>query len=334
MRSLQVFFAAPLQVELREREIPEPGPGQVLVHTRCSLISTGTELTLLRGQYPPGGNWASYGKYPCAAGYCNVGVVEGVGEGVSSVKPGDRVSSEGPHASFYLIHEEGLRPIPDSVSDDEAIFATIAEIVMQGVRLADITLGESGVVCGLGLLGQLTVAFARFVGAWPVIGVDLEPFRRDVATRMGATAAVGPQEAEALIHGRTGGLMADVVWEVTGNPDVIPQEILWLRRQGRLILLSSPRGPTTIDFHDLVNARGTIIIGAHNMTHPSVPNAYNRWTRHVDARLFLHLVEAGLLSVAGLLTDRFLAHQAPQAYNRLLHHPESALAVALDWSKV
>lgn len=332
MRSRFVQFTAPLQVEVAERDVPAPAEGQALVRTVRSLISTGTELTILRGGHCSGSLWEAYGRFPCSVGYCNVGVAEAVGPGCRHVRVGDRVASEGPHAERFVVAEADLRAVPSGVSDDEALFATIAEIVMHGVRLSAPVLGDAAVVCGLGLLGQLTLTFARFCGAWPVVGVDHMPFRCEAATRRGAAAAGSPADALRLVAEHTDGRMADIAYEVTGNPEAIAPLILLLRRQGRLMLVSSPRGPSTLDFHDMVNARGTVIVGAHNFTHASVPNEYNRWTRHADAALYLALVSAGQVSACDLLTATYPASEAPAAYRRLLDRPGDTLALALDWS--
>jgi threonine dehydrogenase-like Zn-dependent dehydrogenase len=272
-------------------------------------------------------------QYPWDAGYCNVGVVLEVGKAVTRLKPGDRVASTGPHGSTVVVTEEECVAIPSAVSDDEAVFSSIAQIVMQGVRLANLSLGENAVVCGLGLLGQMATVLARYVGCWPVIGVDLEPFRRQMALKMGATAVTGPNSAEELIRRHSEDRMADVVFEVTGNPKAIPVALGWTRKMGRFVMVSSPTGPTTVDFHDLVNAHGTVIIGAHSFTHPSVPNEYNRWTRRADARLYLSLAEAGLLKVDSLITQRFPSRRAPEAYQQLLNGRASSLAVILEWNE-
>ena len=328
-----VVFTSALKVDLLERSVRELAPHELLIQTRLSLISTGTELTVLRGNHTPGSHWDQAFSYPWDAGYCNVGVAVKSGKAVSRIKAGDRVASTGPHASVFIISEADCSIIPDKVSDDEAVFATIAQIVMQGVRQAKITLGENAVVCGLGLLGQLTVALARHAGAWPVIGVDLEPFRRQMALEMGATAVNGIESAAENIGLLTDHLMADVLFEVTGNPKAIPSSLAWVRRLGRFILVSSPTGPTTVDFHDLINARGTVIIGAHNYTHPMVANEYNRWTRQADTELYLRLAEAGLLKVSRLITHRFLSARAPDAYKQLLNNRASSLGVILDWKE-
>ncbi|MBL7697457.1 MAG: zinc-binding dehydrogenase [Chitinophagaceae bacterium] len=328
-----VVFTAPLQVEILDRNIQRDlAPNEIMVRTTRTLISTGTELTVLRGKHTPGSVWHKLFEYPWDAGYCNVGIVLEVGSAVTEFRKGDRVSSTGPHATVFIISENDALLINDGVSDDEAAFATIAQIVMQGIRLADIKLGENSVVCGLGLLGQFTVGLARHVGAWPVIGVDLEEFRREKALHMGASIVAGPNEMSGIIAKSTNDRMADVVFEVTGSPQVIPTALEWVRRLGRFVMVSSPSGPTTVDFHDQVNAKGTVIIGAHNYTHASVPNEYNRWTRKVDTQYYLQLVEAGLFTAQKLITHRFSWDDAPKAYEQLLNDRSSTLGVILEWN--
>ena len=96
-------------------------------------------------------------------------------------------------------------------------------------------------------------------------------------------------------------------------------------------MISSPTGPTTIDFHDLVNARGTVIIGAHNYTHASVPNEYNRWTRNADTGYYLQLVKDKRIQARNIITHRYHWTQSANAYEQLLHDRSTTLGVILEW---
>src|SRR5579863_4357647 len=95
----RVVFLAPRQVAMEPQEWADPGPGQVLLRTERTLISTGTELTGLTGDFPPNSRWAAYMKYPVGAGYSNVATVGAVGEGVEQVRVGDLVASTAAHAT-------------------------------------------------------------------------------------------------------------------------------------------------------------------------------------------------------------------------------------------
>src|SRR5438270_11729090 len=112
----RTVFAAPRQVVLEPQELGSPGPGQVLARTECTLISTGTELTMLTGDFPPGSRWAQWVKYPVGAGYSNVATVFEVGEGVEKVEAGDRVASTAGQASYALHSASHLWPLPHGVA--------------------------------------------------------------------------------------------------------------------------------------------------------------------------------------------------------------------------
>ena len=177
--------------------MPRPREMEMLVRTDCTLISTGTELTILTAEYEPGSAWARYGKYPFVPGYNSVGEVIEVGPGVENQWLGKRVASYAPHAAFVITTPQDVRVVPDGLASDEAAFFTIAEIVMNGVRRGGVTWGEAVGVFGLGLLGQFTVRFCHFAGARAVIGIDLAPTRIALLPTVRGIVGVNP-EAEDL----------------------------------------------------------------------------------------------------------------------------------------
>jgi 2-desacetyl-2-hydroxyethyl bacteriochlorophyllide A dehydrogenase len=330
----RTVITAPRQVVLEPEETAPVAPGNVLIQTQRTLISTGTELTALTGDFPPVSRWADYIRYPFTVGYSNAGTVLEVGEGVTGVQPGDRVVSMAPHATFVQYPANRLSRIPDGVEDEDAAFSILAEIVMNGVRRSRVTFGESVVIIGAGLLGQMAALFCRKAGAWPVIVVDTAEPRLPTALAMGAThalpvlAGAARSEVERLTKGR----MADVVFEVTGHPLAIPGAFKLARPLGRVVMLGSSRGPTTVDFHDEVHTLGLEIIGAHNSTHPSVATPHHPWTtaRHVE--LFLDWLAAREIALKPLITHRYSWRQTPEAFQMLLEDRTQALGVVLDWS--
>ncbi len=172
-----IVFSAPNVVDIENREKPTPGPGQILIETKRTLISTGTELTILSGDYPRGSYWADYGKLPFDPGYDNVGEIVEVGEGVGAGLIGKRAGTYGTHTAYVVSDVDSVRFIHRDISDEQAAFFTIAEIVMNGVRRSNTRWGESAVVYGLGLLGQLTVQFLNICGARPIFAVDVAQSR-------------------------------------------------------------------------------------------------------------------------------------------------------------
>lgn len=329
-----VVFSSPRVVILEDREIPVPRKNELLIKTRMTLISTGTELTILTKDFPDDVDYVNYAKFPFYPGYNNLGEVVEVGEGVDRSWIGKRVASYGGHAQFVVSSPERVHTIERDISDDEAVFFTIAEIVLNGIRKGNVKLGENAVVYGLGLLGQLAVRFLRKSGARPVFAVDIADQRIEKLPEDPSIIPINSKSEDVLstIKKFTHGRMADVVFELTGNASLIPQELKSLRKQGRFVLLSSPRGKTTMDFREYISIPGYTIIGAHNSTHPIYETYADPWTRGRNIELFFDLVEKKEIDVKSLITDKFHYTHCTEAYQILLEDRATAMGVIFDWT--
>ena len=331
-----VVFTGIRQVEIEECETPTPGPGQVLVRTIKSAISTGTELTILTGDYPQGSKWSAYGTFPFNAGYSNVGEVIEVGDQVTRFRVGDRIASSARHCTYALVADgPSAHQVPDDVSDEAAALYMLAQIAINGVRRAAVNMGEAVVVYGLGLIGQFALQLARIDGARPAIGVDLSQLRRDFAQAFGADLVIdgADDDIAAQVKAATHGRMADCVIELTGVAALIPREMDLLRRQGRIVILSSPRGETSFDFHDYCNSPSLTIIGAHNGSHPHFETPYNPWTPARNVEFIFDLIAAGELHADELVTHHYCWDEAADAYGMLIADRGQAGAVILDWKQ-
>ena len=328
-----VVFIRPGKVVIEEREIPSPASGQLLIKTVCSLISTGTELTILSGEFPKGSAWANYGKFPFVAGYSNIGKIIKVGEGVSKNWIGKRVANRGPHAAFVLSSPERVSLINQPIPEEEAVFFALAQIAMNGVRRGNVVWGESVVVYGLGLVGQLALRFSYLAGARPVIGTEVVKPRLEKLPKKPGIFGINPKEEDLVnrVKEFTNNHLADVIFEVTGNQKLIPQEFKILKPQGRFVILSSPRGPTLFDFHDLCNAPSYTIIGAHESSHPQHGTALYPWTQARHIQLFFDLVANGELDISHLITHRIPFYQAPEIYQKLLSDRSKTMGIVPKW---
>ncbi|MGQ9461561.1 MAG: zinc-dependent alcohol dehydrogenase [Candidatus Fervidibacter sp.] len=333
MKTKTVVCIAPKQVVVKEEEVPDVQPGTFLVKAKLSAISTGTELTLVTSDFPPESVWARLANYPLKLGYSHLGEVIAVGDGIDTVKVGDKVVGWKNHSQFVLYRKgEFCMKVPDSVADEAAVLFALAIISLNGVRKAKIQLGESVAVFGLGPIGIWAAQFARLAGARPVIGVDLLPERREWAKKAGIDFVLdGKEDLVERISDLTKVRMVDVVFEVTGHPDAILDEVKVLRRQGRLVVLSSPRGKTLFDFHDWCNWTSISIIGAHVSSHPPHENPEDPWTRERNTELFFELVRKKEIVAAELVTHRFKADDAPSAYQLLMTERGKTGIVLLDW---
>lgn len=334
METRTVFFQEPFKAILEREEVREPGPGEVLIKSLYSLISTGTELTAYTGSFPQGSLWASYVKYPFKAGYSSVGQIAKVGEGVKHLAEGDIVVCDAPHTEFYIWKADKVVKVPPGVDSREASFHTLGGGVMNCVRVSGVKLGESVVVVGAGLLGQLAVQFARLSGGFPVISVDLADFRLELAKKSGADLTVNPKCLDVFeaVRDATNGRMADVLFEVTGDPQVLSQAIRLVRKMGRFIVLGSPRGVSALDFHDEVNSPSRVIIGTHFYTlHPDTETLYYPWTWTRDRETFLGMLSTGRVSVNHLISHVYSFDEAPDAYRLLYERRHECMGVLLRY---
>ncbi len=323
----RVVFRKPNMVEIEEFEIPPPGPGEVLIRTISSLISPGTETAFLQAlpNTPK-----HFPQYP---GYSNAGIVIDVGEGVKGLKKGDRVVSPAQHASVVVMKDTLAYKIPKGISFDEASFFNLISIALQGVRRALLGIGESVLVLGLGLVGQLALQLSRLNGAIPLIGVDLYDYRLDVAKRLGADYVINPRRDDLIseVMKLTEGKGVDVVIEATGNPECIPIAFKLAGTCGRVILLGSTRGSNTINFYSEVHRKGLFIIGAHNSARPTHESHKLFWTKHDDCLLALRLIASKRVNVNELISLRMSYRRAPEAYEKLIKAKNEVLGIILKW---
>lgn len=331
-----IVFVKPAEVSLENREKPSPGKGELLIKTRCTLISTGTELTILSGEFPQNSAWSGYGKFPFIPGYDNVGEIIDVGTDVDRNWIGKRVATYGRHSLYVVVNTQSAQLIHREIRDEQAVFFTIAEIVMNSVRRSNVRFGESVVVYGLGLLGQFAVRFCRLCGAKPVFAVDVADSRLKRLPKDISIIPVNPKRDNiiSIVEENTKNRKADVVFEVTGNQELIPEEFKVLKIQGRFIMLSSPRGKTLFDFHDLCNSPSFTIIGTHTSSHPQYEIPDNPWTRYRNGELFFDLVADNELNIDLLISHREPYTNACKLYHSLLKDRSDAMGVVLEWSKL
>jgi L-iditol 2-dehydrogenase len=326
------------EMELEEFELPDaPPPGSILVRAGVTMVSAGTEVANYRGitaERPP------ERIEPYYPGYSFAGEVIAVGEGVDRFAVGDRITGPLPHASMAL---EGrperlarITHIPEGVSDRSAAFSQLSCIALNGVRKANIQLGERVLVVGAGLVGLLAARLAKLSGAHPVVSLDLVGERRDKALMFGAAAAFDPTasatDAELAAIAPDG---FDVVIEATGAASAFVPALRLAARGARVILLGSTRG-TVEGFSPYSEAhlKGLSIIGAHVSTAPTIATAFDKWTEPANRRVILSLMQEGSFDVGQLISHDIAPSEAGAAFAGLAAEPEKYFAVEIDWTRL
>lgn len=325
MKAKRVVFKSKGVVEVEEFEVGKPQTDYLLIKTLCTLISPGTETAFLMAL--PN----TPGVFPQYPGYSNVGMIEEVGENVKDFKPGELVVSAAGHSSYVLVHKDEVLKIPAGLSAEEASFFNLAAIALQGVRKGFIELGNSVVVVGQGLIGLLAMQFASLSGAYPLITVDTIASRLKISAKLGADYTINPTEVDAVkeVMRLTDGRGADVVIEATGNPDAIPTALSMAGRLGRVVILGSPRGLSTVNFYTPIHTKGLIVIGAHSNVRPMFESMPHFWTYRDDRMLALKLMVRGKLKVKELISAKIPVEKAPEAYRLLMEKKEETLGVLL-----
>ena len=214
----QIIFTKKDTAELLETEVRLPRAGEVLIETSFSMLSCGTEKANITGDpnvFPDGPSSVCFPRY---LGYSSSGIVVAVGDWVKSLQVGDRVAVMGScHAKYNTRPESEVVKIDDSISLQEAAMGYVTTFPMAAVRKTHLEIGESAIVMGLGLLGQLAVRYLRIAGAVPIVAVDPVEERRQEALDAGADYAFDPFEPDFAkkVKEVTGG-GANVGIEVTG----------------------------------------------------------------------------------------------------------------------
>lgn len=356
--------------ELAELPCPSVGPKELLIRTTRSLVSAGTERMLVEfGQ----SGWIEKARaqpdkvqqvlqkvqtdgllptleavqnklsQPLALGYCNVGVVLACGSPGLGLLPGDRVASNGKHAQVVSVPNLLCAKIPPTVSDEEASFTVLGAIALQGIRLANPTLGETVVVTGLGLIGLLTVQLLKANGC-EVIGIDQDPHKLALAQEFGAQVInIGAGQnpvtlAKELTRGQ--GVDAVIITASTSSNAVMHEAAQMSRKRGRIILVGVVGLELSrADFYEKeLSFQVSCSYGPgrydplYEREGVDYPLGYVRWTEQRNFEAVLTMMAAGRLNVKPLISHRLPFEHAEEAY-RLITSQEPSLGIVFEYPK-
>jgi len=278
---------------------------------------------------------------PLPLGYSNVGLVEEVSSDISTFKAGDRVVSNGAHADIVTVKKNLCAHIPDEVDDDSAAFTVVGSIGLQGVRLAQPSIGEAFVVIGVGLIGLLTVQLLKANGC-RVLAVDFDNDKLALAEKFGAeicNSAKGEDIlSRAALFSRGRGVDGVIITASTKSSVPIKQAAQISRSQGRIILVGvAGLNLDRADFYEKeLNVRVSCSYGpgrydpSYEDKGNDYPIGYVRWTEQRNFEAFLDMMAIGAIDVKPLISSRFDFINAPTAYQNLTSNP-SLLGILLDY---
>ncbi|MGH9847323.1 MAG: bi-domain-containing oxidoreductase, partial [Blastocatellia bacterium] len=284
---------------------------------------------------------------PLALGYSCAGVVREVGRGAEEFAAGDRVACAGmnyaSHAETIFVPKNLAVRIPAGVSFDDAAFVTLGAIALQGVRTAEVKLGDAVAVIGLGLLGQLTAQILKAAGC-RVIGIDLDASKIELATSFGAAAAVRRgDDVETAVRRFTDGHGADavIVAAAAGTNDPIELAGAIARDRAIVSMVGAVRMdvPRKVYYEKELQLRLSRSYGpgrydaSYEEQGIDYPIGYVRWTERRNMQEFLRLLSTGAVKLAPLITHRFPIEQAETAYEIVTgKRSEPYLGILLQYS--
>lgn len=328
--TLILALHGPRDLRYEQHRLPALGPNDVRVHTTLGAISAGTEGAWYFGTDPqlePGYRVGRFGAagFPRRLGYEKVAAIEALGGAVDGLEVGQRVVGYYPHAQEFVVGAADLQPVPDSLTDEEAVSYSLATVALHAIRRSRLQIGDDVFVTGLGFLGLMTVRLARLAGAGWVGASDPYDLHREFGTRWGADRILDPSTTDVGVALHQGGdpESYDVAFETSSSFEALRDAMGALRRNGRLCVVSQlkgayPRHPAFgVEFHlnelELISSDGRGDV-----------RALTRW--------YFRAVQRGDMgTVAELMTHRVSFEDIEAGYGLLETEPENVVKILVTY---
>ncbi len=321
---------APGDLRYEEHDLPALGPHDVRLRTRLGAISAGTEGAWYFGTDPqldPGFEPGRVGRprFPRLLGYEKLAEVSAVGGEVTSLEEGQRVVGHYGHAEEFVRPEDQLIPVPDGITDVEAVAYSLSTVTLHGIRRSRLQVGEDVLITGLGFIGLMAVKLCLLAGASRIVVTDPFEMRRRLAMQVGADEALDPSACDvgATVRDRYGPDLFDVALETSSSFEALHDAMASVRRNGRVCVLSQLKGDYPahplfgLEFHleelELITADG-------------------RGDVRKLARWYFRAIERGLLTgIPDLITHRVPFSDIQSGFELLESEPENVVKILITY---
>jgi 2-desacetyl-2-hydroxyethyl bacteriochlorophyllide A dehydrogenase len=342
MKRHAVYFEEPRRVNVRQEPLPLLQPGELLVETTASAISTGTELLVYRGEVPSEltvdetiSSLPGTFRYPLKYGYTLVGNVVDTGTGVPGTWKGSRIFSFHPHESHFVATPGEVRPVPADISADDALFFPNMETALTLALDGKPLVGEHVAVFGQGVVGLLLTSILAMMPLARIVTFDPKAERRRASIEAGAHHSFDPAKPEDMeeaagLFGGSDHAGADLVYEVSGNPAALDQAIGTTGYSGRVVVGSWYGTKRAV--LDLGGAFHRSRIGIKASQVSSIePELRGRWSKERMAELVWEMT--GRVHPGRWVSHRFEVEKAAEAYELLDRGKEGVLQVVLEYKR-
>lgn len=326
----RIIFPAKGVVEIVPFDVRAPAAGEVSVRTLYSLMSIGTETTILHQKYDADTHFAARFKFPqLKTGVQAIARVEAVGDDVSEFQAGDAVFMRMAHTSHWTLAANLCSRVPAGLDLEAACWCGLAKTAFRAAHAAPFRLGSEVLIVGAGPVGQMTVRWAHAAGARRITVVDLAELRLQLASAGGATDVHLGSLLE--LRNRPGWDTAEpgfeLIVDTTGNPQVFASALSYARPFGKLVLLGDTGYPSQQCLTSDAMTRGLTIVATHDH------HDRDGWTQRRIDDLFFKLVGDGAFRLDGLLTHRFRPDDCVAAYALATDRRDEALGILFDWTQ-
>ncbi len=320
----RIIFREDATAELQEKRTPPLSDGFVRVEHHYSLISAGTELLKLQGMM---GNQASD-----KVGYSGVGKIIG-GTLPSGFKVGDEVFTRGPHQDIVDIPTNiaayNFVKIKEKYSKIST-FLELGKVALHGLHRADIQLGDSILVFGLGIVGNLVAQLASLASGTKVYAVDLIEERRNLAKNLGIQSFDPLSKLDYALLNDLLGCGADVIVEASGSQSALNSSFELAANRGQIILVAGHYGSRVLDLKTNFQNKELSLIAARRLEQTD-QSMVDRWPVSRCRSVFYGLLENGNINVSGLISHTVSPRYAAEMYSRLLQRDPTIHGVVFDW---
>lgn len=322
----RVIFPEVGKVEVVEYSAPAPSAGEVRVRTLKSLVSIGTETTILHGRYGPGTHFARMFGFPqYQTGVQAVAEVLDVGPDVTDFAPGDWLFMRYGHISEWTLPAAKCSPVPSGLDAANACWCGLAKTAFRAAWAAPFMLGGRVLIVGAGPVGQMTLRWALAAGMREIVVTDLFAARLRHAEAAGAVTTVEGGLTDPALRAVAGDGF-ELVVDTTGNPKVFADALGALNLFGRLVLLGDTGFPQQQHLTSDLMAKGLTVVATHDH------HDRDGWTQRRIDQLFFELVRRGAFRLDGLITHTLAPEAAEEAYALASDRREETMGILFDWT--
>jgi 2-desacetyl-2-hydroxyethyl bacteriochlorophyllide A dehydrogenase len=325
----RIIFPSPGEVTLVDYPLPQVGPGDIRIKTLYSLMSIGTETTILHRRYAPDSHFARMFSFPqLQTGVQAIGVVEERGDDATEFNPGDRVYMRMAHGSHQVLPAENCSPVPDDIDLKQACWCGLAKTAFRAAWAGNFSEGGHVLIIGAGPVGQMVVRWAAAMGMSEIAVADISEQRLDYAKSGGATTLLrgditGLLPRIALLNKNRG---PELIVDSTGNPAVFQPALAAATQFGKVVLLGDTGFPNRQCLSSDLMTKGLTLQATHDS------HDRDGWTqRKVDERFFQVLSDKRF-SLEGMISHEFSPQHCAEAYTLAEQQRQHTMGILFDWS--